>query len=189
MAGHRPDGTTCTPLKPLTLFFWRHLLALFCACVARRRLSQTIVRRIAVGPCARLVFLRRHDAADHDHDVGAALAVELGLELRNEREGTGGERRHADNVHVVLDRLARGFGRRRKQRTDVDVETEIGERRGDNLISKPGLLEKPPSLPLHICAETHGLAGTGDNGMALSREDDRDNHQALDCFGGTQDQR
>lgn len=48
---------------------------------------------------------------------------------------------------------------------------------------------KMPSLPLHICAATQGLAGTRDNGVALSREDDRDNHQALDCSGGTQDQR
>ena len=38
-------------------------------------------------------------------------------------------------MHVVLDRLAGGFRRRREQRTDVDVEAEIGKRRGDDLLA------------------------------------------------------
>ena len=46
----------------------------------------------------------------------------------------GGERRHAENMHVVFHRLARGFRRRRKQRPDIDVEAEIGEGRGDHLL-------------------------------------------------------
>ena len=46
----------------------------------------------------------------------------------------GGERRHAENMHVVLDRLARGFRRRRKQRPDIDVEAEIGKGRRDHLL-------------------------------------------------------
>ena len=38
-------------------------------------------------------------------------------------------------MHVVLDRLARGFRRRREQRADIDVEAEIGEGRGDHLLA------------------------------------------------------
>ena len=37
-------------------------------------------------------------------------------------------------MHVVLDRLARGFRGRREQRADVDVEAEIGEGRRDHLL-------------------------------------------------------
>ncbi len=47
----------------------------------------------------------------------------------------GGERRYAENMHVVFDRLAGGFGGRREQWTDVDVETEIGEGRGNHLLA------------------------------------------------------
>ena len=46
----------------------------------------------------------------------------------------GGERRYADHMHVVLDRLARGFRRRRKQRPDVHVEAEVRESRRDHLL-------------------------------------------------------
>ena len=91
--------------------------------------------RLGAGALERVVVLRRHHAADHDHDVVAALLVELGLELRHQREMRGRERGDAEDVHVVLDRLARRLGRRRKQRADVDVEAEIGERRGDHLLA------------------------------------------------------
>ena len=46
----------------------------------------------------------------------------------------GGERRHADDMHVVLDRLAGGFLRRLEQRADIDVEAEIGEGGCDDLL-------------------------------------------------------
>ncbi len=36
-------------------------------------------------------------------------------------------------MHVVLDRLPRGFLRRLEQRADVDVEAEVGEGGGDDL--------------------------------------------------------
>ena len=39
----------------------------------------------------------------------------------------------ADDVHVVLDRVACGLLGRLEQRTDVDVEAEVGERGGDHL--------------------------------------------------------
>ena len=45
----------------------------------------------------------------------------------------GGLARHADHVHVVLDGVAGGLGRRLEQRADVDVEAEVGEGGGDHL--------------------------------------------------------
>ena len=45
------------------------------------------------------------------------------------------ERRHADDVHIVLDRLAGRLLRRREERADIDVEAEIGESRGDHLLA------------------------------------------------------
>ena len=56
-------------------------------------------------------------------------------QLRHQRQVPGRQRRHADDVHVVLDRLARGLVGRREQRADVDVEAEVGERRGDHLLA------------------------------------------------------
>ena len=38
-------------------------------------------------------------------------------------------------MHVVLDRLPRGFGRRREQRADIDIEAEIGECARDHLLA------------------------------------------------------
>ena len=46
----------------------------------------------------------------------------------------GGERRHAENVHVVLHRLARGFRGRGEQRPDIDVEAQVGEGRCNDLL-------------------------------------------------------
>src|SRR3954470_4532097 len=85
------------------------------------------------GGVERLEILRRHDAADDDHDVVAAVALQLRLELRHEGQVGGGERGDADDVDVVLDRLAGGLGGGREERPDVDVEAEIGEGRGDHL--------------------------------------------------------
>ena len=44
----------------------------------------------------------------------------------------GGLAGGADDVDGVLDGLAGGFLRRREQRADIDVEADIGERRGDH---------------------------------------------------------
>ena len=52
---------------------------------------------------------------------------------RHQRLVAGGERAHADRVHVVLDRLARAFLGGLEQRADVDVEAEVGEGRGHHL--------------------------------------------------------
>jgi transposase len=91
--------------------------------------------RLGAGTLELVVVLRRHHASDHDHDVVAALLDEGGLELRNEREMRRCERRHAEHVNVVLDGLARGLRWGRKQRTDVDIEAEIGEGGRDHLLS------------------------------------------------------
>ena len=45
----------------------------------------------------------------------------------------GGVGRHADDVDVVLDRLARRFLGGLEQRADIDVEADIGEGGGDDL--------------------------------------------------------
>src|SRR5690606_37100589 len=71
-----------------------------------------------------LVVLRRNDAA-HDHeDVVAPESRELGPELGHQRQVTGGQGTHADDVDVVVDGLSRALGRGLEQRTDVDVEPE-----------------------------------------------------------------
>ena len=97
-----------------------------CSCPARRSRSTPASR-------SGVVVLLRDDAADDDDDLAAALLRELVDELGHERLVPRGLARDADDVHVVLDRLARGFGRRLEQRADVDVEAEVGERGGDHL--------------------------------------------------------
>src|SRR5262245_35835279 len=83
----------------------------------------------------RVVVLRRNHAADNNHNIVAALLGERSLEFGYQREMTGGQRRDPDDVHVVLDRLARSLRGRCEQRTDIDVEAEIGEGRGDHLLA------------------------------------------------------
>ena len=80
-----------------------------------------------------VVVLRRDHAAAHDEDVVAALLAQLRDELGHERLVAGGLARHADDVHVVLDRVARRLLGRLEERADVDVEAEVGERGGDHL--------------------------------------------------------
>ena len=56
------------------------------------------------------------------------------LQRRHQREVAGGQRRDADDVHVGLHRLPGDLLRRLEQRADVDVEAEVGERGGDDLL-------------------------------------------------------
>jgi hypothetical protein len=86
-------------------------------------------------PDQRVEVLRRDHAADHDHDVLAALLGEFGLELRHQREMACRQRRHADDVDVVLDGLSAASSGVCEQRPDIDVEAEIGEGRGDHLLA------------------------------------------------------
>ena len=66
---------------------------------------------------------------------GRSERGQLVAQLRHQREVPGGERGHPDDVHVGLDRLARHLAGRLEQRADVDVEAEVGERRGDHLLA------------------------------------------------------
>ena len=54
---------------------------------------------------------------------------------RDQRQVAGGQRGDADDVHVGLDRLAGHLGRGLEQRADVDVEAEVGEGGGDDLLA------------------------------------------------------
>ena len=93
--------------------------------------------KIAEAPASfsAVEILRRDDAADDDHDVVAAVVGELRLQFRHQGEMARGERRDADDVHVVLDRLPGGLRRGREERADIDVEAEIGEGGGDHLLA------------------------------------------------------
>src|SRR3984957_8205006 len=65
--------------------------------------------RFGAGFIEFVVILRRHDAADDDHDVLTALLLQCSLEFWHGGEMGCRQRRHAQNMHVVLDRLTRGF--------------------------------------------------------------------------------
>ena len=89
---------------------------------------------LGAGREQRVVVRRRDDAADHDHDVAAAVLLQRRLQLGHQRQMPRRQRRDADDVHVVLDGLARRLVGRGEQRPDVDVEAQVGERRGDHLL-------------------------------------------------------
>ena len=57
------------------------------------------------------------------------------LSCGTQREVTGGQARHADDVHVGVDRLLGDFLGRGEQRAHVDVEAHVGERRDDDLLA------------------------------------------------------
>ena len=59
---------------------------------------------------------------------------ELVAQLGHQREVPGGQRVDAHDVHVGLDGLLRHLGGGLEQRPDIDVEPEVGERRGDDLL-------------------------------------------------------
>src|SRR6476646_5408557 len=48
---------------------------------------------------------------------------------------SGRERRHAENMNVILDCLAGCLGRGCEKRTNIDVETQIGEYRSDDFLA------------------------------------------------------
>ena len=91
--------------------------------------------RLGAGGFQRLIILRRHDAADHHHNVRAAVLFQFALELRHERQMSAGERGNAEDVHIILDRLACGLRRRRKQRPDIDIEADIRKGRRDYFLA------------------------------------------------------
>ena len=68
-----------------------------------------------------------------DEDVAGAFALQRLDQRRDQGLVAGRLARHADDMDVVLDRLARGLLRGLEQRADIDVEADIGKGGGDDL--------------------------------------------------------
>ena len=73
-----------------------------------------------------VVLLRDDAAADHQDIVGALVAKGFD-QLGHEGLVAGGLAADADDMDIVLDRLARRFLRRGEKRADIDVEADICE--------------------------------------------------------------
>src|SRR5581483_1039429 len=79
------------------------------------------------GGFEKLVILRRDDAAADDDHVAGALRPQRRDQRRHQRLVRRRLARHADDVDVVLDRLARRLLRGLEQRADIDVEAVLAE--------------------------------------------------------------
>src|SRR5207248_733201 len=66
-------------------------------------------------------------------DVAGALALQRLDQRRHQRLVRRRLARYADDMDIVLDRLAGGFFRRLEQGPDIDVEADIGKGGGDDL--------------------------------------------------------
>ena len=77
----------------------------------------------------------RNHPTDHDGDVVAAQGRQLVAQLRHQGQVPGGQRGDTHHVHVVLHGLAGRFGRCGKQRADIHIEPQVGERGGDHLLA------------------------------------------------------
>src|SRR6185437_13575899 len=93
------------------------------------------IDRLGAGLVQRVVILRRHHAADDDHDILAALLLQRGLQFRHRGQMCRRQRRHAEDVDVIFDRLTRRFVGGGEQRSDIDVEADIGKGRCDHLLA------------------------------------------------------
>src|SRR5258706_7836169 len=82
----------------------------------------------------RAEIVRWNDATDHDQDIRASLRGQFMFQLRNKRQMTCCEGRYTDNVDIVLHGLPSHFGGGCEKRADIDVEAQIGECRGDDLL-------------------------------------------------------
>ena len=86
------------------------------------------------GVAQEVVVLRRDHAAARRRGCRRRPArAARSMSCGHERLVAGGLARHADDVHVVLDRVAGRLLGRLEQRAEVDVEAEVGERGGDHL--------------------------------------------------------
>ena len=87
--------------------------------------------KISAAPASqqRGEILRRDDAADDDHDVGAAEPGELGLELGDQRQVAGGQRHAPTTSTSSVDGLGGGLGGGLEQGADLHVEAQVGEGR------------------------------------------------------------
>src|ERR1700730_8044610 len=85
------------------------------------------------GLLQEVVVPRRDHAAADDKDVAGAFAFQRLDQRRHQRLVRRRLARHADDVHIILDRLPGSFFRRLEQRPDIDVEADIGKGGGDDL--------------------------------------------------------
>ena len=91
--------------------------------------------RVDAGFAQRREILLRNDAADDDHRLAHPGLAERALQRRRQREMARRERRDADDMGLALRRQRRHFLGRGEQRPDPDVEAEVGEGRGDDLLA------------------------------------------------------
>src|SRR5262249_13798039 len=84
------------------------------------------------GALQLVVVLGRDDAAPDDQNIAAVLIAQGLDEGRDERLVAGGLARDADDMDVVLDRLARALFRGLEERADIDVEADIRKGGGDH---------------------------------------------------------
>ncbi len=89
----------------------------------------------------------------------------------HQREVPGSQRRHPDDVHVGLDGLARDLLGGLEERAHVDVEAEVGERGGDDLLTAVVAVlahlrhEDAGPAPLGLLEGRGGGAGLLDRGV------------------------
>src|SRR4029079_4182486 len=83
--------------------------------------------RLGAGFVERGIILGRDHASHNDNDVAAALLLERLAQRGYQRQVASRKRRHADDMHVILDGLAGGLFRRLEQRTDIDIEAKVGK--------------------------------------------------------------
>src|SRR5690606_9847305 len=83
----------------------------------------------------RVVILGRNDTADHNEDIGSFELGEFGAEFRDEGAVASGKGADADDMDVVFDGLASGFGGALKEWADVNVEADVGEGRRNDFLA------------------------------------------------------
>ena len=76
----------------------------------------------------------RDDPADDDHDVGPAHLGQRVPQCGHQRQVARRKRGHPDHMHVVVGGLSCHLVRGGEQRADVDVESDVRERRCDHLL-------------------------------------------------------
>ena len=94
-------------------------------------------RKTAAAPisCSVGHVVGRDDAADHDHDVRAALLLQRLLQRGSRVRWPAASERDPDDVHVGVDRLLGDLLGGGEQRADVDVEAHVGEGADHDLLA------------------------------------------------------
>ncbi len=81
---------------------------------------------LGTGVVQIIVILGWNHTTSEDDDVVTALVLQRLDQLRQQGLVTGGQRRHADGMHVVFNGLTGSFFRGLEERAHVDVEAEVG---------------------------------------------------------------